>query len=245
MTALTVPVRDRARTRAGVALVEVLVGLVIVGLVVSATAASLSRLSDAKRRSSARHQATSRADDAAARIARDLGSTLRDADLSRCRVQITQGLGVPGFERDGLLIITRSARSQRPMVETPEGGEYEVQYRVDFSDNLDGGTVLWRRADHAMDPYQDAGGIAVALGPCAGLSVEAYDGTDWFEQWDSDDDGLPHAVRVVVTGASDDGSSTFQARRTVAIDRVPIPPEADDETEATSEAAPATTGGSR
>jgi hypothetical protein len=223
----------------GIALVEVLVALVIVGLVVSATAASLSRLSDSKRRSNARHEAASRADEAATLLAIDLASILRDGDLERTRVVIAQGQGVMGLERDGLLIITRSGRAQRSMLEGPEGGEYEVQYRIEVGP--DGLPTLWWRRDHAMDPYQDAGGMARAIGPCVGLSVEAYDGTDWYEQWDSDDDGLPHAVRVMVTGTSDDGTSNWTARRTVAIDRVPLPPES-EETSATGRANEGATG---
>jgi hypothetical protein len=56
-----------------------------------------------------------------------------------------------------------------------------------------------------------------------GVRIQAFDGTTWFDDWDTDSDGYPHAVRVTVTARSDDGSVTRVSRRTIAVDRVPLP----------------------
>jgi hypothetical protein len=46
------------------------------------------------------------------------------------------------------------------------------------------------------------GGVATPMVEgITGLHIEAYDGIDWYSEWDSDIDGLPMAVRVVVTAS--------------------------------------------
>jgi prepilin-type N-terminal cleavage/methylation domain-containing protein len=201
-------------------LVEILVGLVVVALIASATLAAMSGLSQARRRAGARHEAVSAADAAATRLALDVQAIVRDWDLKFCRIAVTDGFEA-GRDRDQLLVLTRSMSPQRPLQETPEGGEYEVQARLEPAG--DSGLWLWRRRDAAFDPYQDSGGVAAPIARCVALSVEAFDGEVWFDRWDSDADGLPHAIRIKVTGASADGRVEWTARRVAAIDRVPIP----------------------
>ena len=105
----------------------------------------------------------------------------------------------------------------------PEGGQYEAQYRVDGSGPSAG---LWRRVDPGFDRAQDAGGVATLLAPSVtSFSVQAYDGTSWFDTWDSDSDGIPHAIRVEIRAQSDDGTADAVVRRVTAIDRVPTPPD--------------------
>jgi len=69
------------------------------------------------------------------------------------------------------------------------------------------------------------------------VSIEAFDGRSWFAEWDSDRDGLPHAVRVRVVAAHADGGGfgglpgvdgagravRGVAVRVAAIDRVATP----------------------
>jgi hypothetical protein len=90
--------------------------------------------------------------------------------------------------------------------------------------------VLWRRIDPQPDEYPDAGGVAtpVAQG-LASLSFQAFNGEEWLDRWDSDRDGIPHAVRTVlrVPAFAADGSrlpsADATARRVVAMDRPPLP----------------------
>ena len=199
----------------------------------------------------AHRQAFSRASDAASRIAIDLAGVTRDMDLASCKVQVTTA-GPTLAPRDELLLLVRSTRPVRGLSDVtgaPEGGDQEVQYRV--RDDA-GASTLWRRSDIALDGIVDGGGVASPLIPgVRTLSITAFDGQNWLESWDSDGDGLPHAVRVVVTASSDDGKVTATARRLVAIDRVPLPPGGDEDdasgdlssTESTSGSGTGTGGG--
>ncbi len=222
--------RQPRRTRKGFTLVELVVAAVAGSILVGAVAVSLGQMMRTRNVSATRRVAFQAADAAAARIAADLQSVARDPDLTFCKVQITNG-GLPGQERDQILLLTKSDRPVRGLEGVPEGDVFEVQYRVGPSL---GQESLWRRIDPAMDDFLDAGGVAapVADGVVA-FSVEASDGTTWFESWDSDAEGMPHAVRFTVTvrgpGTDIARSPLAVSRRTIAIDRVPLPPESESE----------------
>ncbi len=221
-------------------LVELVVAAVIAALVAGSAVGAVSQMLRLKAKSLARQQAFERADIAAGRMALDLCNIVRHHNLQFARVTVSDG-GAGDSARDGLLLLIRSSRPVRNEEDGAEGGEYEVQYRVaPVSDLSNGGPTnknmprdvtpaLWRRCDPAFDAYQDAGGVAVPLvRGVKALSIEAYNGEEWLQQWDSDTDGYPYAVRVVVTVDSDDGLATAVARRTIAIDRTPTPPETAD-----------------
>lgn len=212
-------------SRRGLTVVELIVASVIGVMVVGATLSSVSALLRVRTRSTARQEAFARADAAASLIALDLVSTTRSEDLANCMVLITSGGSSP-FESDELLLMSTAIKPVRGEDDGPEGEVYEVQYRLAAAGKA---TAMWRRCDPGMDDYPDAGGIAapVTLG-VRSLSFQAYDGTNWLDDWNSDVDGLPHAVRVAVVAASDDGQAVATVRRVVAIDRVPIPPETVD-----------------
>jgi type II secretion system protein J len=208
--------------------VELVVAGVVAALLAVATAGSLSTILKARGRAEAREAAFSRAELAAARIARDVQSIARDPDLRHSHLSIRGSGGAAA--RDELLVLTRSITPLRTGDE-PEGGLYEVQYRV----IEEAGTVaLWRRMDPAFDPAIDGGGIAVPLvRGVRELRLEASDGAAWFAQWNSDSDGLPHALRVTVVAADDGGGVLATSRRVIAVDRVPLPP-AEEETSPTT-----------
>jgi hypothetical protein len=129
--------------------------------------------------------------------------------------------------RDELLLLVRSFRRVRPLSEGEESAEQEAHYRVADLVGREG-TGLWRRADHALDRAQDAGGLARPIVPgVVSLSIQAYDGASWYDVWDSDFDGMPHALRVTVVAQADtdDRVVTATARRIISIDRVPLPAE--------------------
>jgi type II secretion system protein J len=224
---LLTPNIPAGRARAGFTLVELIVAAVIGVLIAGAVATSISQLFRARGSSAAHQQAFARADGAAARIALDLTNALRRNDPLQQKVAVVNG-GAPGQERDEVLMLMRSLRPVRGDPNNPEGDEFEVQYRVMPAG--DGGPALWRRVDMAHDEYVDAGGIASPItGGMVALSIQANDGSDqWFEEWDSDSDGLPHAVRISVTAQSDDAKASATAVRVVALDRVPIPPPTED-----------------
>jgi prepilin-type N-terminal cleavage/methylation domain-containing protein len=220
----------RAIARRGFTLVELIVAGVIIALIGSGIVTALSNMVRAKNKSVGRQQAFARADAAGAKVAVDLASVVRSADLQGCRVMVTDGGAGPN-QRDGLMVLMRSLRPVRGGEEMPEGGEYEAQYRIDGGGPTAG---LWRRVDPGFDLAQDGGGVASLL--AAGVisfSVEASDGVTWFDGWDSDMDGLPHAVRVTIRAQSDDAKAEATVRRVVAIDRVPTPPDADSATTTT------------
>lgn len=222
--------RFPSRALPAFSLVELIVGAIIAALVAGATASSLSMLLKSRATSANRQQAFARADAAASRIASDAATLIRDPVLAMARVRV-QDQGGDANPHDDLLMLVRSVRPIRSSEEGAEGGEYEVQYRVEGNSfGPRSNESLWRRIDHAFDDNQEGGGIASAIVPhVASLSVEAYDGESWYPSWDSDSDGYPHALRVIVRATSDDASVFATARRVVAIDRTPLPPPEEDD----------------
>ncbi|MFO0857952.1 MAG: prepilin-type N-terminal cleavage/methylation domain-containing protein [Phycisphaerales bacterium] len=223
-----------ARTiRRGFTAVELIVGIIIISLLAGATATSMSRLVSARTAVQSKRQAFARAADAANRMALDVENAVRDADLLQCKIEIVDK-GAGAAARDELLVLMKSLRPARGLFTTTgfaEGDEYESQYRLEVAPgkrSVAGGTLM-HRLDPALDGFVDGGGVA---GPVAdgieSLSIEAYDGEKWYASWDSDKDGLPHAVRVIVVGLSDDGKRDATVRRVIAIDRVPLPPETEE-----------------
>lgn len=211
---------------------ELVVASLVGVLVATGTAAAISQMYRARNHSRSHQQAFQRADTAAARIALDVSTALRRSDpLQQC-VRITNG-GGPGAERDELLVLMTSMRPLRGADGEAEGQEYEVQYRVE--PGVDGREALWRRMDIGLDEYIDGGGIATPIaGGITALSFLATDQSgEWLEQWDSDSDGLPHAIKVTITAMADDGRASATGVRIIAIDRVPLPPVTDAEGEST------------
>ncbi len=208
-----------AGRRHGFTLVEVVVSLVVTALVASVTTTVVSHLVDTRDASRSLESATRRARTCASAIASDIPAIIRESDLFFARCMITSG--GPG-ERDSLLMLARMRSPVRNLPDEPEGGDYEIAYRL--MDDDSGVPSLWRRADPALDPFQDAGGVAMRIARhVVSLRLEAFDGEAWYDEWDSDLDGLPHAVRVTVGATDDDGRHLTWARRVVAIDRVPVP----------------------
>jgi hypothetical protein len=117
-----------------------------------------------------------------------------------------------------------------------EGGEYETQYRIDEDDY---GVALWQRRDAVPDEWPDGGGVATPLAEgLVSLEIRAYDGQEWYDEWDSDLDGLPWGFQISVTAiGTEDGSlddadpATMATLRThVAVDRI-VPPWVEPEEE--------------
>jgi type II secretion system protein J len=223
----TIP--SRCRARQGFTLVELIVATVVIAGIASAVTVSISQSLRAKSNSGSRSSAMLRADAAAGRIALDVQNVVREGDLYLARVLVIDKER-DGLARDEILVFTGSTELARPTSSEPEGGAYEVQYRVGEEAGSRGRTragevetMLWRRVDPIPDEMTLGGGVAfpVVEGIIA-LSIEAFDGEAWAGEWDSDRDGYPHAVRLTVVARSEDGRRTETVRRVVAIDRVPL-----------------------
>jgi len=221
--------------RSGFTLVEVLVAIVIVAAIAGAATIALSQSLKAQAISGARREARARAEAAVERVAVDVENVVRDADLYNVRVVVLDG-GEGTASRDQLLLFSGSSTVARAGNIQAEGGRYEIQYRpVDRPVvNTDGrrrprapssSVVLWRRVDPIPDEVPDGGGVVFPVADgLLNLSIQAFDGEGWYDDWDSDRDGLPHALRVEATATSDaDATRTATSRRVVAIDRVPVP----------------------
>lgn len=210
----------RPPPRRGFTLVEVLMAVVLAAIVAGACTTVLSALARARQGAGERARAASRAAIATDMIALDVMRVAREQDLYWTRVLIVDRT-LAGTERDQLLLVSRSRQRVRGESDSPEGSDFEVAYRVVSSAE---GPGLWRRADPALDQYQDAGGVITRISDgVETVRLEAYDGESWFDEWDSDLDGLPHAIRITVEARSDEGKGRSTARRVVAIDRTPIP----------------------
>lgn len=218
----------------GFTIIELLVGLAVAAVVLGAASLSLSRMIASRNAAVARQTAFSRAEAAATRIALDITAAARSSDLAFSKIAITDAGGPIG--RDELLVLMTSRRPLRGIDGSPEGQLFETQYRI--ASTPDGDEALWRRVDTAFDDFVDGGGIASPeFRGVTTLSIQANDGTNWFDAWDSDSDGLPHAVRFTLSARDDEGRTTATIRRIVCVDRVPVPPETEEtpSTESTSE----------
>ncbi len=215
----------------GFTLVELIVSSIIVALMAGATTVAISRSIRSRDASQARFDAFSHAASAADLIAIDVQNAARDENDKFVKLSITAG-GDKEMPSSGIMLLAAANRPARGDPDKPEGPVHEVQYRLEKAAGspLQGGSeiassrVLWRRDDPLPDEYLDAGGVATpAVARIKSVSIEAYDGNQWQTTWDSDYDGLPHAVRVTVVASAGDPERTAVARRTIAIDRTPLP----------------------
>lgn len=230
----------------GFTLAELIVASIILTLIVGTTTVCVAQSMRSRDSAQAAGEAFSRAQLAAERIALDAAQALRDTDLLSTRVAIVRG-GPAGKTSQGLLLLAHQARSARAGTDASEGDEYEVQFRLEPATVSSGNTpgtryTLWRRCDPALDDVPDGGGVATPLvDSLTNLTFEVYNGTEWLADWDSDNDGYPHAIRIVATATDDQGRRTATARRVVALDRTPKP--VSEETEEEEDTGGTTTGG--
>ncbi len=218
--------------RAGFTLIELLLAGVMTAFVLGAVSLSLSQLSRAKSGGRQLLAAHLRADAALTAVRRDVITLLRDRDLFWTRLLLTDhSVSTPygRMDRDEIIVFNTNLRPIRDLDFIGDGIEFETQIRID-EDSL--GPVLWRRRDAVPDEYPRGGGIASPLvNGVVSLAMEAYDGDLWYQDWDSDFDGLPLAIRVtVVASGCRDGANPFDSplailRTVVPIDRVPPPDE--------------------
>ncbi|MCZ6836321.1 MAG: hypothetical protein O7G85_11150 [Planctomycetota bacterium] len=223
--------QTRPPYRRSFTLVELIVAGVITTFILGSISTCLSTLAKAKISSRQRLEAYLRADSALEKMRRDVVSFIRHEDLFFSRfllrdLDVNTPLGT--MDRDEMLIFSNQLRQLRNIEYNGEGTECEVQYRVqeEFGDS----PTLWRRRDAFPDKYPRGGGVATPLAnSIIGLNIEVYDGFQWLEDWDSDYDGLPYAVRITViaSGESGDGevyeSSIATLRTIVAFDRILLP----------------------
>ncbi|XOV75198.1 MAG: type II secretion system protein GspJ [Phycisphaerales bacterium] len=112
----------------------------------------------------------------------------------------------------------RRSSNRGELGERSEGGEFEVQYRlatrstgvggrqfsdrgrVFYEDASEGELgVLWRRVDPQPDETPEGGGVVFpVMEGVTEFSVEALDVDRWVGDWDSDEQGYPHALRITV-----------------------------------------------
>jgi type II secretion system protein J len=226
--------RSTSSRHQGFTLIELVLAGVISALVLLTVVTTLSQVGRARAISRVRLQAYLRADSALNSVRRDLAAILRDADLFNTRVMLYDGSktvrldGRMDLDRDEILIFNSRLEPLGAIDYNGEGGEYETQYRID-EDRF--GTALWQRRDPVPDDIPAGGGIVTPIADgVIGLRIEAYDGQDWFDDWDSDVDGLPWGFRISVsTSGNDDGSIDADGRGIVtlqthvSVDRI-IPP---------------------
>ena len=232
----------------GFTVIELIMALAIAAIVTTAVSTSLSQLGRAREVSRLRMTATRRATDALESIRRDVQGALRSDDLFNARfrlapesVKSTAG----ELDRDQMLLFSESLRPIRPIEYAGEGQEFETQYRIEVDGD---GPALWRRRDAVPDRYEDAGGIAEPVGDgVVGVRFEAYDGKAWRQDWDSDADGMPWAVRATVTASGarvgedplSDPRALITLRTEIPIDRVVPPKQEPDPSEASATGDPA------
>ena len=220
----------RPRSHRGFTIVELLIAGVIAAMVFSVLAVSMTQVVQAKNISKERLDAYMRANVALKSLRRDMISTLRRDDLFYTRLVLedfTKDTPQGELNQDEVLLFNHRLRASREIDYNGEGVEYETAYRIDEDE---WGPVLWQRRDAMPDQYPTAGGIASPIAEgVVGLGIEAWDGDQWQENWDSDYDGLPHALRITVTASGHlPGDPPFNAplahlRTIVPLERTPPP----------------------
>ncbi len=226
------PSKKQNTRRRGFTLIELIVAGIIAVIVVASLGTSLSQLARARATCKVRLNANLRANAALDRIRRDIQQVIRSDDLINTRVLITDGkmdTPVGELERDEVLAYTTRLSRVRGKTYEGDGIEHEVQVRV-VDDDF--GSALWIRSDAVPDNNEGGGGQAEpVMDGIIALNVEASDGSNWYDNWDSDISGLPHAVRVTVSSGGDgagedlyaDTSELMSLRTIIPMDRI-VPP---------------------
>ena len=221
-------------TRRGFTLVELIIAGIIAVIVVGTLGTSLSQLARARASSKVRLNAHLRANTALEKIRRELQQVIRSDNLIDTRILLTgDSVNSPigDLPRNDVLIYSTKLSPVRNKTYEGDGIEHEVQLRVTDDES---GSALWMRSDSVPDDNEGGGGKAAPMmDGIIGLYIEASDGTDWYDSWDSYISGLPVALRVTVSSAGDAQGADFFAdsrelmslRTIVPIDRVPPPSE--------------------
>jgi prepilin-type N-terminal cleavage/methylation domain-containing protein len=217
----------RRGPRRGFTLLELIVASMIGAMVLGSLSVGIGRIADARNQAKARLDAYMRADAALAQIRREIVTVIRSDDLFDTRVLLYDG-GDEEVPRDEMLVFnTRLKVSRADNRFESDGQEWETAFRVE-EDDL--GPALWFRRDAVPDEFSEGGGIVEpAVEGIVGVSLLAWDGFEWADEWDSDRRGLPLAVRVeVIASGHRRNENPFDAplvtlRTSVAIDRVAPP----------------------
>ena len=227
--------------RRGFTLIELMVAGMMAVIVLGGITTSLSQLGSAKSVSRQRLEAYSRCDTALKDMRKEVISTLRRGDLFETRVLITDGTGRfqgENVNKDELLVFNGNVRANKEIDFNGEGLEYETQFRIEDNDVS---SALWKRRDAILDDNPVGGGIVTPIADgIISLDLEAYDGFSWFPNWDSDELGLPHALRITVKSTGMEYYGELYApivilRTVVPIDRVMMPDDLHEPTDAEEE----------
>lgn len=221
----------RPRHRRGFTLAEVILAGLIAVLVLGSVSTSLGQLGRSRSMSRDRFAAHLRADAALSMVRRDLAEIIRADDLFFTRFLLYDDtINTPEgvLPRDEVIFFNTQLMPVREVDHfSGEGVEYEVHYRVE-EDEL--GPVLWQRRDPVPDEFPLGGGVATPTADgIVGLSIEVYDGIEWFDEWDSDIQGLPLAISIeIIASGHPEGGNVYDAplarlRTIVPVDRV-LPP---------------------
>lgn len=215
--------------RRGFTLIELMVAGTMAAILLGGITTSLSQLGSAKSISRHRLEAFSRCDAALRTIRKDIITVLRRDDLFDTRILISDFTGSfdgQHVDQDELLVFNGTLRANKEIDFNGEGLEYETQFRLE-ENNIS--TALWKRRDAILDDNPIGGGMAVPIAEgIISLQIEAFDGLSWYGQWDSDEFGIPTAVRVTVSATGmqsvDEMYSPIVTLRTVVpLDRL-MPP---------------------
>ena len=215
--------------RRGFTLIELLVASMMAVIVLGGITTSLSQLGSAKSISRQRLEAFSRCDAALHTLRKDVISILRRDDLFDTRLLITNETGKfqsQNVSKDELLLFNGNLRANKEIDFNGEGLEYETQFRLEDNDIS---SALWKRRDPILDDNPIGGGIATPIADgIISVEFEAFDGASWASEWDSDDLGIPHAIRITVIASGMEYYGEMHAplitlRTIVPIDRVMSP----------------------
>ena len=209
-------------------LIELIIAGTIAAMIAGTLAASFSNLGNARESARRRLDAAVRADAALEAMRREIVSVVRTDDLFYTYFFIEDDSGEEA-DFDQLILFNTRLRSVRNTANyAGDGQEYETAFRIEqMESDL---PTLWRRRDTMPDEFWRGGGQArpVAEG-IVSLSIRAWDGDEWMSGWDSDRQGLPLGVEILITATgAKPGEDPWDAplvdlRTVIPIDRL-VPP---------------------
>lgn len=209
-------------------LIELIIAGTIAAMIAGTLAASFSNLGTARESARRRLDAAVRADAALEAMRREIVSVVRTDDLFYTYFFIEDDGGEEA-DFDQLILFNTRLRSVRNTANyAGDGQEYETAFRIEqMESDL---PTLWRRRDTMPDEFWRGGGQArpVAEG-IVSLSIRAWDGDEWMSGWDSDRQGLPLGIEILITATgAKPGEDPWDAplvdlRTVIPIDRL-VPP---------------------
>ena len=186
-------------------LIELILAIAIASLVITLVFSVYHTVSVTMQGQDARRRGADAASDAVQRIARDIACTFAPKSDEACKFILEKGKSAPALSQLSFCTAVM-----------PEGETdmrwfelHRVAYRVG-TDARDA-VVLFRENQPLAGPGAFAPPVTNVLASgVESFRISVYDGTEWKDEWSSENSVCPHAARIELTARYGSGTKTFQ-----------------------------------